>query len=234
MKQGDLLFLYTKKIILKYNDAAMDQLIFVLEMIGTAAFAFSGALVALKNRMDVFGVVVLGVITATGGGVLRDLVLGVVPPAAFQNPVYVMSAAVVSLLVFLYVYVHARKGSEFSSHLFTMMLLWMDSAGLAIFTGMGVTSAANLYGLDNGFLLVFAGVITGVGGGLLRDVIVRSLPDIFTKHIYAIASIVGALVMVLIMRAGFPSIALWTGCALILLIRLSAAHFRWSLPRVQE
>lgn len=212
----------------------MSQYIMILEMIGTVAFAISGALVAVNAHMDLFGIVVLGVITATGGGVIRDVMLGQFPPVAFKDPIYVAAAALTSLIVFLVIYYGVHPKNEKGTNNFRTLLLVMDSVGLAIFTVMGVNAAWELSAETNYFLCVFSGVLTGVGGGLLRDMTVNALPYIFSKHIYALASIIGAEVCVLWMQAGNQFSAIWIGAAVILIIRLLAAKYRWSLPKAPK
>ena len=168
----------------------MDSVFFVLEIIGTVAFAVSGAMIAMHKKMDIFGVVILGLTTAVGGGVIRDIILGITPPATFVNPVYALVAVGTSLIVFLpfvqKLIVHERK-------IYEILLLFTDSIGLGVFSVMGVKTAysqSSEYGL---FLLIFVGVITGVGGGILRDLFAGNTPFIFVKHFYACASLIGTI-----------------------------------------
>ena len=167
-----------------------DVLVFVLELIGTVAFAVSGAIVGIKKQMDLFGVIVLGICTAVGGGIVRDLILGVTPPVTFQNPVYTLTAAAVSVLMFL-PHMRARIGRH--EPVFDRLLLVMDAVGLGVFTVVGVQCAYQQSEDYTLFLLIFVGLITGVGGGVLRDVFSGERPYIFVRHFYACASIVGAL-----------------------------------------
>jgi uncharacterized membrane protein YeiH len=159
----------------------MSQYIMILEMAGTIAFAISGALVAINSHMDLFGIIALGVITATCGGVMRDILLGQLPPLAFRDPAYVAVAALTALIVFLAVYYGVHSKNEKDSSNFRTLLLVLDSVGLAIFTVMGVNAAWELFAEKNRFLCVFSGLITGVGGGLIRDMTVNALPYIFSK-----------------------------------------------------
>lgn len=209
-------------------------MITVLEMIGTIAFAISGALIALESHMDLFGVVALGVITATGGGIARDITLGKFPPQAFINPIYVLVAAITSVIVFVWVYIGIKVRNEKKSLQWKNLLFLLDSLGLAIFTVMGVSTAWQLFETKNIFLCVFSGVVTGVGGGLARDVIVNQVPYIFSKHIYAIASIVGGLVCALLLFVSNELTSITVGTIVVFTIRLLAAHFRWSLPKVHH
>ena len=165
-----------------------ETITFILEMIGTVAFAASGALVGSEQKMDIFGVTVLGVITAVGGGMIRDVTLGIIPPGVFQKPVYAAVAVLTSVLVFFLLY-FKRELLE-GNVTYDKVMLVMDSVGLGIFTVVGVNTGIRQGFADNIFLLVFVGTITGVGGGLLRDMMAEVPPYIFVKHIYACASIV--------------------------------------------
>ena len=202
---------------------------FVLEIIGTVAFAVSGAMVGVRKNMDVFGIAILGLTTAVGGGILRDLILGMTPPATFRNPVYALVAIATSIAAFLCAkYGRFRRGRK----LYAAALLVMDSLGLGAFTvaGMAVAFGRNL---DCGaFLPVFVGVITGVGGGVLRDVMAGETPYIFVKHVYACASLVGALVCVCLCGLLGENGAMLAGMASVVALRLLSAHFRWNLPKV--
>lgn len=207
-------------------------IVFIMELVGTIAFASSGAMLAMRKEMDVFGVCVLGVVTSVGGGLIRDLILGIVPPGMFRKPVYTLVAVGVSVLMFAVVYTRHSwmKGKAAVAYDLTMMVF--DALGLGIFTVVGVNTAWGS-GYRQRFLLVFVGVLTGVGGGLLRDVMAQVKPYILHKHIYACASIAGALVCVLgravIGRLG----AMMAGAAVVILIRFLAAYYRWNLPRVR-
>lgn len=205
-----------------------NLLVFILELIGTVAFAISGAIVGVKKRMDLFGVIVLGVCTAVGGGVVRDLILGLTPPATFQNPVYTLTAAAVSVVTFL-----PRVRLRLSRHepLYDRLLLVMDAVGLGVFTVVGVQRAYEQQQSYTLFLLVFVGLITGVGGGVLRDIFSGERPYIFVRHFYACASIIGALVCALCWELLGANVAMLFGAAVIVVLRLLAAYYHWSLPK---
>lgn len=192
---------------------------FILELIGTVAFAISGASVALEKKMDIFGVAILGMTTAVGGGIMRDLIIGVIPPTAFQRPVYALTALATSVIVFLpFVRKHLSTDS--------VILLVMDSLGLGIFTVTGVMTCASL---NNVFLQIFVGTLTGVGGGVLRDIFAGIRPSIFVKHFYATASLIGALVCSLLIPLG-QDISMIIGAFVVTVLRLLAAKYRWNLP----
>lgn len=202
----------------------------IFEIIGTVAFAASGAIIALNKKMDIFGVMILGLVTAVGGGVLRDLLLGYTPPNMFRNPVYAIVAALVSLLLFSS---KIRKAIFKQQKVYDLCLLVMDSIGLGIFTVVGIMVAQNRI-VDNPFFLVFLGVITGVGGGIMRDVMAGITPYIFVKHFYATASIIGAVLTVVLWGYFGATISMIIGAVIIVVLRLLAAHFRWSLPKPKD
>ncbi len=209
----------------------METFIFILEIIGTVAFSISGAMTAIKKRMDIFGVVTLGLITAVGGGVIRDLVLGITPPHTFNNPAYALASALTSICVFLPA---VRRFFRRHTYLYDHMLFYMDTIGLAIFTVVGVQIAAAHAQQVSMFLFVFVGVVTGVGGGVLRDVLAQNTPYIFVKHVYASASLIGALICALLWKTPVPAAAMPVGAAVIIAIRMMSSHFRWSLPHPRD
>ena len=208
-------------------------IVFCMELAGTIAFAASGAMVGINCGMDVFGVCVLGVVTAVGGGMTRDVILGNVPGALIR-PVYVSVAIGTSLLVFLVLYFKRNLLQGKVGVLYDKAMLLMDSVGLGIFTVVGVTTGIGSGYLENTFLLTFLGTLTGVGGGLLRDMMAGVPPYIFVKHIYACASVAGAISCVWIYREFGQIPAMVVSSVLVVVIRLLAAHYRWNLPRMNE
>lgn len=205
-----------------------EHLILWIEIIGTVAFAISGAEVGLKKGMDIFGVAILGLTTAVGGGVIRDLVLGNTPPATFRDPVYAVIAICASIVMFLPA---VRRFFDRREKLYHYSMLLMDSLGLGIFTVVGIQTAYSMDQEHGVFLLIFVGVVTGVGGGILRDVMAGSTPYVFVKHFYATASLLGAVLTVTLWSRCGEMWSMLAGAALVLALRLLAAHFRWSLPR---
>lgn len=202
--------------------------IFILELIGTMAFAASGAMTALKKNMDIFGVAILGLTTAVGGGAIRDILLGITPPATFREPIY----AVVAIATAVFIFIPAvRRLLTQNQILYDRIMLIMDSLGLGIFTVVGISAAYSVSEDFNLFLLLFVGIVTGVGGGVLRDILAGNTPYIFVKHIYACASGAGALLCTLCWKPLGVTAAMLLGAFAVILLRLLAAHFRWSLPR---
>lgn len=206
----------------------MNIFLTCLEMLGTLAFAASGAMVGIKKKMDIFGIAMLGVMTSVGGGVIRDIVLGVFPPATFRHPQYAVSAIAVSIIIFL---PFVRKRADHSSPLFDKLLLIADSIGLGVFTVNGIKAAVDAGFGKNIFLLIFVGVITGVGGGVLRDIMAGERPYIFVKHIYACASLLGAVICILLYKLVGMETGMVVGCTAVFILRLCSAKFQWSLPK---
>jgi len=209
-----------------FLEKKMQTFVFILEMIGTIAFAMSGAMVALKKHMDIFGVAILGIVTAVGGGAIRDIVLGITPPTMFEKPVYALVATLVSVIVFI---PGIRRLLTRNHRIYELIMRVMDAIGLGIFTVMGIDRAHSV-GEYNLFLLLFVGVITGVGGGVMRDIMAGDTPYIFVRHVYACASIAGALACLLLWDRIGAMWAMFAGALLVVILRLLAAHFKWSLP----
>lgn len=198
------------------------NLLLVFEIIGTIAFSISGALVAIENDMDIFGVIVLGLTTAVGGGIIRDLILGVNPPSVVNEWLFIALAILVALIVFL---PSVRNYIKKYDYLVTVM----DSIGLAIFTVIGVEASLSY---DNIVLSIFTGVITGVGGGMLRDIFARTNLYIFTKHFYACASLIGAIFTFYAFKIN-NSLAIIGGFIVIFALRVFAAKYKWNLPKAK-
>ena len=146
----------------------MDKFVFLLELIGTVAFAASGSLTAMRRHMDL-----LGVITSVGGGILRDIILGITPPLAFRDPTCTLVAVGVSLLLCI---PWIRHSLMHNHRLFDVSLLLMDSVGLGVFTVMGIWNAMDFSPDRSTYLLVFVGLLTGVGGGVMRRANVKTMP----------------------------------------------------------
>ena len=212
----------------------IDTFVFIMELIGTIAFASAGAMVAVEKEMDVLGVCVLGMTTAVGGGMIRDLILGVNPPMMFRNPVYALVAIAFSLLVFVVAYYNHKLQESRLYIAYDRLMMICDSLGLAIFTVVGVNAAWNMEYETTTFLQIFVGVLTGVGGGVLRDVMAGNRPYIFVKHVYASASIIGAVVTIVLMKFFGDLVGMVAGAVIVFVIRILAAYFKWNLPRIRK
>ena len=210
----------------------MEYMLFLIDMIGTVAFAIYGAMKAIRKEMEKKGGIIMGIIKAVGGGIIRDIILGTLPPQAFQEPVFALSGVLVSAFIFAIFYFHVKGYRQISGLWFQQALMLADTLGLGVFTVVGVRAA-----FDNGmginyFLPVFLGTITGVGGGLLRDIMAGDRPYIFVKHVYASASIVGAVVCVFCWNRIGEEAAMLIGVASVVVLRLLAIRYRWNLPKI--
>ncbi len=190
-----------------------------LDLLGTVVFAFTGLLAASRKQLDLFGAIVIAMVTAIGGGTLRDLILDQ-PVFWIQNPIYVYVVVIATLFLFIY----ARfKNPPMKS------LLFLDAIGLATFTVIGAYKAISLGFPDA--IVVIIGVMTGVAGGIIRDVLVGEIPLIFRKEIYATASFAGAsLLLILINLELGLDLAILLSMLVILLLRLLAIIYNISLP----
>ena len=209
----------------------MTELIrYILEIAGTIAFAVSGALVAIGAGLDIFGVAFIGAITAVGGGMVRDIFLGITPPSALRDLTAIIVAIVVSLLVFIVSYrLHEKFGVV--KHKIEHINNFFDAVGLAAFTVTGAEVAIGAGFSDNFFLPVLLGMITGVGGGIFGDILTNYTPCVLVKRIYALASIAGGLIYYFLSGVN-STLASTVAIVLVIAIRILATKFHWSLPKV--
>jgi uncharacterized membrane protein YeiH len=207
----------------KTDGVALDAtLLLILDLIGTFAFALNGALTALRAaRLDIVGVVTLGMITAVGGGTIRDVLLDSLPPATFADWRYLAVAAAGGLMAFF----GGRRLDRLSTPINVL-----DAAGLSLFAVTGASKALVL-----GFgpvQAVLVGGITAVGGGTMRDVLIRRIPFVLTSELYAIPALLGAATAVVLGRLeAATSFAAVAGAALCFLIRLAGLRFNLNAPR---
>jgi uncharacterized membrane protein YeiH len=192
----------------------------VLDLSGTFFFAISGSLLAARRGFDIIGSLLLGSLTGLGGGVVRDLILGV-PPTAFASPIYLVPPVIAAALVFFLFGAVAR---------FPRTLLVFDAAGLALFCITGATKALGLG--TNPIEAAFLGVTTAVGGGLLRDVVANRDPQLFNRHdLYAIPAILGSTAIVVMWM--LDSYNPWTEmvvAALVFAFRILSLRYKWHIP----
>lgn len=196
------------------------QTLYALDLFGVAVFAVSGSLAAGRKKMDVFGVIVLGLVTALGGGTLRDMLLDIGPVFWIKEPFYLMLAGVSSMLTFIAVRIFTipRRG-----------LLFSDAFGLAVFTALGTSKTLEI--IDSQSVAVVMGIMTGVAGGIIRDILSAEVPLILQREIYATAALCGAIIYVIANRILLPdSTCLTVAIAATLLIRLAAIHWNFTLP----
>ncbi len=201
-----------------------EVFIYVLDLLGTAAFAVTGAVKAVEHKGDIFGIIVLATVVGVAGGITRDVIFGRFP-TAFSDPIYIIITVIVGItMFFLYPYFKKR------------MNVWLvfDAIGLGVFSIIGASIAYQIVGLD--FLpIMFGGVITAIGGGILRDVFVREIPIVFVKEVYAVASLIGIVIFYVVLSSGVDmQVASIIGIVAATGIRLLAMKFNWNLPRVKD
>lgn len=210
----------------------MSDIILILELLGTVAFAVSGAVAAMEKHFDIFGVIMCGIITALGGGTIRDVLLGSLPPAMFSHYIYLIFAVTTSVIAFI---VAKILNTRFARNVKVIDKVnnVFDAVGLGVFTVVGINAAMQAGFTDNWFFTVFLGATTGCGGGILRDIIIREIPSVFTKRVYAVASLTGgALYYLLLVTFQVGNIiSVSASIALIFTLRLLASVFRWDLPK---
>ena len=202
----------------------------LVELLGTIAFALSGAMTGIKHKLDIFGVLLLGSTTALGGGVIRDVLIGVTPPMMFRDYKFLLTAAVSAVVLFLIAKManaqyHAREaGIEAFINIF-------DALGLGAFTVTGMQAGIQAGFADNGFLLIFLALVTGIGGGILRDLFVQQMPLVFRRRIYGLADILGACLYLILYRLHVSQIIISTVVVLtVFAIRMLATKYHWNLP----
>jgi uncharacterized membrane protein YeiH len=198
----------------------VETLVLVLDLVGTFVFALSGGMAAVRHRLDIFGVLVLAFSAGNAGGIVRDLLIGSVPPAAIADWRYVAVSVLAGLAAF---WLH--RAIMRLQH----AVLVLDAGGLALFAVSG-TLKALAFGL-NPLAAMLLGMLTGIGGGMLRDVLITEIPTVLRAELYAVAALAGAFVVVGGQQLGLPSerVAL-AGAAVCFGLRLIAIWRGWELP----
>lgn len=211
----------------------MDGLIIaIFEIIGTIAFAVSGALIAVSCSLDLFGVVFMGCVTACGGGIIRDILIGKVPPSVFDNSYIIFIATLSAIAVFIIAYINRHHFDTLREKLEKINNVF-DAIGLSVFSVVGVEVAISSGFDDKKLFCILMGMLTGVGGGILRDVFADKTPYVFKKHIYAIASLLGS-GLFYALRVTVGNVVLSASLAMILVfsVRMLATIYLWKLPKV--
>ena len=207
------------------DTTSIDFFIYILDLFGTMAFAVTGAFKAIENKADIVGIIILATITGIAGGTIRDIVLGKTLPNSLIDPSYVIITVITAVVLF---FLYSRMKKHWN------VFLKFDAIGLGVFTVIGATFAYNLFGM-NFLVIVLAGMLTAIGGGILRDLFVNQTPIVFVKELYASASFIGAVVFYFtllitseIYAATILGIILTTG------LRLVAMRYNWNLPKVKS
>ena len=189
------------------------------------AFAVTGAFKAIEHKADIVGIIILATITGVAGGTIRDVILGKDLPNSLIDPSYVIITVVSAVVIFL---LHSKMKKHWN------VFLKFDAIGLGVFTVIGATFAYNMFGM-NFLVIVLSGMLTAIGGGILRDVFVSQTPIVFVKELYASASFLGAAVFyIVILLTNDVYAGTISGLLLATGLRMVAMKYNWNLPKVKS
>lgn len=201
------------------------EFISLMEIIGTVAFAVSGALVAIEKELDYYGIAFLAIITAVGGGIIRDVLIDLRLPVALANPIYVLISIGAAALVILFY----KKIVKYQN-----IVLFFDAIGLAAFTAIGAEAALS-HDVYTPFVVITLAILTGTGGGILRDVFAKEIPFVFRKEVYAVACIIGAVTFMAAFHfARDARLSMYICFGVTLAVRLVAIKMNWHLAKVRR
>lgn len=203
--------------------------LFIMTIVGTIAFGFSGAGVGIRKNMDIFGVSFLAIVNATGGGIIRDITIGIHPPLIFDNTYFVLIAFLTANIYFWTFYFHNHHYEKYRKFL-ERAHFWADTLGVASFAVGGAYLGIQRGFGDKTLLLVYMGFMTASGGGILRDIFAGQVAIIFRKRVYALAGVIGSLIVAY--GKGEPFFLL-LAAVVIIIVRYCAERYRWHLPAVQ-
>ena len=204
---------------------SIEFFIYVLDLFGTMAFAVTGAFKAIEHKADIVGIIILATITGVAGGTIRDVILGKSLPNSLIDPFYVIITVTSAIIIFL---LHSKMKKHWN------VFLKFDAIGLGVFTVIGATFAYNMFGM-NFLVIVLSGMLTAIGGGILRDVFVSQTPIVFVKELYASASFLGAAVFYLvILLTNDVYVGTISGLLLATGLRMVAMKYNWNLPKVKN
>ena len=205
--------------------ASVSALILALDLFGTMVFAVTGAFKAIEHKVDIVGIIILATMTGVAGGTIRDVIIGHFPPHSISDPLYVVITVSTGIVIF---FLYPRMQKHWN------LFLKFDALGLGVFTIIGATFAYNIFGL-NFLAMVLSGMLTAVGGGILRDLFVNEIPIVFVKELYASASFVGVVAFFILLSVNTePNIATFAGIAITTILRLVAMKYNWNLPKARE
>ena len=211
-------------------EGIMDIIWYIFDMIGTIAFAISGALVGVARRMDIFGMAVLALATAIGGGIVRDVLLGYFPPNSLRNIVYV--TVVISVTIIVFIMYNSRYRKHAMGPRSRASYLLADAVGLASFTVTGASAGFKLYP-ELPIFIVLLGTITAVGGGIIRDMLAQRIPSVLKEDVYALPSVIGGIVYYLMVISNWVGEAVYGAFSLVLIIQKLAFQYNWRFPKVR-
>jgi uncharacterized membrane protein YeiH len=189
------------------------------------AFAVTGAFKAVEHKADIVGIIILATITGIAGGTIRDVILGHFPPHSISDPNYIIITTTTAIAIF---FLYAKMQKHWN------LFLKFDAIGLGVFTATGATLAYQLFGM-NFLAMMMAGMITAIGGGILRDMFVNEMPLVFIKELYASASFLGVVIFYIILISKFQIEVATIGSIMVTtVLRLVAMKYNWNLPKVRD
>ena len=207
------------------SSSTVEFFLYILDLFGTMAFAVTGAFKAIEHKADIVGIIILATITGVAGGIIRDIIFDNELPNSLIDPTYVIITVVTAIVLF---FLYSRMKKHWN------IFLKFDAIGLGVFTVIGATFAYNLFGM-NFLVIILSGMLTGIGGGILRDVFVNQTPIVFVKELYASASFIGALAFYFtLMVTGEIYAGTIIGIVLTTGLRLIAMKYNWNLPKVKS
>ena len=207
------------------SSSTIELFIYILDLFVTMTFAVTGAFKAIEHKADIVGIIILATITGVAGGTIRDVIFGKTLPNSLIDPSYVIITVISGIVLFL---LYSRMKKHWN------LFLKFDAIGLGVFTVIGATFAYNLFGM-NFLVIILSGMLTGIGGGILRDVFVNQTPIVFVKELYASASFIGAVAFYFtLMITGEIYAGTIIGIALTTGLRLIAMKYNWNLPKVKS
>lgn len=195
--------------------------IHLLDLFGTMAFAVTGSFKAIEQKADIVGVIILSIITGLAGGIIRDIIFGKFPPTAIVDPIYLFITISTGITIF-FLYPKLKRHWN--------LFIKFDAIGLGVFTIIGANMAYSSFG-HNFLIMAFAGILTAIGGGIIRDTLVNEIPIVFVKELYVTASFVGVGIFYLLLIVLNSSLSAIISVICITTIRLLAIKYRWNLPR---
>ncbi len=218
----------------------MSTLLFihVFEILGIISFAVSGAMSAIKRKLDLLGVVFIGFSTAVAGGIMRDVFLGYTPPRIFFNYGFIIISFVSSVIVFIIYRLSINNFIRKKKIFLTKFNLLIDTVGLAVFSVVGVQLALELPYSENIFIAILSGFLTAVGGGIVRDVLCNQVPFVFKgKELYATAAIAGSLIYYMLVKSSLKintEISSIISILVIIILRVLAITRRLRMPHIHK
>lgn len=208
----------------------MSTVLTVIEIIGVLSFSISGALMAIDKENDFFGVVFLAIITSFGGGMLRDIFIGNTPPVFFKLFHLIIVSVITATIVFLLATIFKKQYVK-NERFVQAVNNYLDAAGLGVFVISGARICMEA-GFTNPFLIIVMGMLSGTGGSMTRDIIMREVPALLRKRIYLLAAIVGATIYYFLVGFGVSDVfAVPIGAISIVIIRILATVFKWNMPK---